>query len=108
MAPRRKPEDKTAGLRKIAREGLSGYLDEETMKALLDGVLSITKVVWVQCQHCNKMTKGEVSDAKAVVAGLGDLVTKIADVPKEQVSEEERIVFERVIYMSPDGADPQV
>lgn len=73
------------------------------MNALLEGALAITKQVWVQCQHCKKMTKAEVNDSKAVVGALSEFVTKVADVPREQVQEQDRIVLERIVYMCPTG-----
>ena len=115
--PRRKPEeqpdpDRTEGIRRLAQDKLSQWLDPETLDELFKSVLAITKrgSGEVVCKACKQrqMAWFEIPDAKAVVAALSDIVTKIADVPKEQVQEQDRIVFERVIYMEPlaDGDQP--
>jgi hypothetical protein len=97
-------EDKTAGLRSLARDGAAKYLTEEQLDALFEGALAITKKAWGTCPGCKKQVQVDITDAKAVIGALSDLVTKIADVPKEEDTGE-KITFERVIYMeSPDEA----
>ena len=100
------PEDKTAGIRKLAQAKAAQWINPEQLDALFEGALAITKRVStpVTCKHCkkNQMAFVEIPDAKSVVSALSDIVTKIADVPKEQVQEQDRIVFERVIYMTPE------
>lgn len=92
-----------SGVRESARNMLAVKLDSTQLDSLFDDVLAITKQAWVSCKHCNKKSPVDIPDAKAVVSALSDLVTKIADLPKDAESGE-RIVFQRFVEMPPDEA----
>lgn len=79
----------------------------EQVKFLTDEVLAIKKHPWVEitCKHCLKVGKyaAEIPDAKAVSGALKDLLAEGYGRPDvAQQTEGEKIVFERVVYLT-DG-----
>lgn len=88
----------TGGAREAAREVLNRFLTEEQLQGLFDEILVTTKKVWVSCPSCKKKSQVDIPDAKGVVGGIADIVTKIADLPTVAESGE-RITFQRLVEM---------
>jgi vacuolar-type H+-ATPase subunit I/STV1 len=99
-------EDKTAGARKLAQDAVGKHLTAEQYDHLFESVLAITKQAQgdIVCKKCKQrqIVRVEVPDARAVVTALTDLVTKIADIPKEQVQEQDRITFSYIEGWTPE------
>lgn len=94
--------------RDIIRAGLQSWATPEQAVFLADEILATTKRVWtdISCKHCRKggRYQVEISDARAVAAGIKDLLAEGWGRPDvAQQTDEGRIVFERVVWMT-DGA----
>ncbi len=86
--------------RELIAEGLAGALTPEQVKTLVDEVLAISKRVRGWCPECKKQVWVEIPDAKAVASSLKDLLSEgFGRAPAADGREDERIVFERVVYM---------
>lgn len=88
---------------------LSGKLAPAQLEKLLDEVLASTKRVnadWT-CKFCKKTSRAtvEVSDAKAVVNALTDLLNQGYGRPAEASgTDDEKIIFKRIVKTSgPDA-----
>lgn len=98
-----------ADIREQARESLEGILDKEKLDLLINEVLAFTKKARAEfvCKHCHRtqIQYAEISDSKAVVTAITELLNQTMGRPKEAaISDQEKIHFERVVYL----ADPPV
>lgn len=85
--------------REAIRTALGAYLTPEQTSILVDEILAITKRVRTWCSECRKQVWVDVPDARAVTASLGELLTQAHGRPQgEQLEENDRIIFERIIY----------
>ena len=88
---------------------LEGRLTPEQIKLLLDEVLAIKKQAWANCPHCKKKSLVEIPDAKAVTSCLIDLSNQAWGRPGEAAGlDDEKIVFERVVYLTEGVDSPDV
>jgi hypothetical protein len=93
-----------------ARDRISTALDdkltEKQLQVLLDEVLALTKQGRGWCPKCGKHVMVEVSDSKAVVAAISELLTQAEGRPRQQEGTAEAgITFVRkVVY----GGEPDV
>ena len=99
-----------ADVREAIGKALEGILTEEQIKLLFDEILVSPKKAWadITCKHCKRAQRVlcEIPDANAVVKGLTDLATQTWGRPGEaQSADEEKIHFERVIYMGDDDGE---
>lgn len=86
--------------RQAIAEALSSHLTPEQITLLIDEVLAINKRVSAEftCKECNKrqMQWTEVTDAKAVVSALTDLLAQGYGRPSESSEKVEPIIFKRL------------
>src|SRR5690242_17102171 len=74
--------------RDLAREQLQGFLTPEKLDVLLNEVLEIKKGARGWCPSCRRAVPVEISDAKAVVSALGELLTQAYGRPGQEVGED--------------------
>jgi hypothetical protein len=89
--------------REAARQALNEKLDPAMLNRLLDEVLAITKQARGWCTHCKKAVMVEVSDPKAVVSALSELLTQAEGRPGTAETDQQTAhyyVFQMVV---PDG-----
>ena len=87
-------------LRADITKALEGWLTPEQLSALLDEILAAKKNARGWCTNCKKAVQVEIPDAKAVVSAMADLANQGFGRPGEsQGSDDEKIVFERVVYL---------
>ena len=78
----------------------------EQLKKLLDEILEAKKGARGWCPNCKKAVQVEIADAKAVVGAMSDLANQGFGRPGEtQGSDEEKIQFERVVYLGGEEAE---
>lgn len=93
-----------ADLRADIAAALEGWLTPEQLKTLLDEILAVKKGARGWCPNCRKQVQVEIADAKAVVGAMADLANQGFGRPGEQQSgEDERVVFERVVYLTEEA-----
>lgn len=83
---------------------MNGKLTKETLDALLDEVLALTKRVRGWCPECSKQVWVEISDAKAVTAALGELLTQAEGRPATADVESSVVHEYRLEWVRPDGS----
>lgn len=84
-------------------DALSGKLDPDQIRLLLDEVLAIRKLAWGEfsCKHCGQRQRQqvEIPDAKAVTGALVDLANQAWGRPQDDKGDVEGITFVRkVVY----------
>ena len=87
------------------RDRLQGDLDEryDALLKVIDDGLSATQDVWVTCGSCSKRTLATVTDTRAALACAEFVANQSHGRPgvddRGTDSEQERIVFERIVYV---------
>ena len=76
---------------------LESKLSPEQLTALMDEVLVARKGARGWCPSCKKHVQVEISDAKAVVSAMTDLLSQAYGRPKEQEKSEGGIVVNRTV-----------
>lgn len=102
------PEGSSA--RQRIEESLQGILDKETLDVLLREVLAITKSSRGWCSTCKRAVTVQIPDAKAVVAGMGELINQASGRTAQQQPEGEQAVHisYRVVIQNQDGTTQEV
>jgi hypothetical protein len=92
-------------LREDIAAALDGWLTPEQLKSLLDEVLAVKKQARGWCKKCGGQVQVEIPDAKGVVGAMADLANQGFGRPGERSgSGDDRIVFERVVYLGDEEA----
>jgi hypothetical protein len=94
--------------RENARQALNGKLTPAKLDTLLDEVLAITKQARGWCTQCKKAVMVEVSDPKAVVSALSELLTQAEGRPGTADTDQQTIHEYRLIWQVsevPAGVD---
>jgi hypothetical protein len=99
-----------ADVRADLARGLEGKLTPDQIATLIDEVLAITKPVNAEfsCKHCGKKQRhtGQMSDARAVVSSLAELMNQSWGKQTDDKRETEIIVNRQVILVAEPEEDP--
>lgn len=92
-------------LRARLDKALDSLISDDLIKEVITMNLAATKKAWVHCPHCKKKSQVDIPDAKASSAAIAELANQAKGRPGEsQGSDEEKINFERVVYLGGDEA----
>lgn len=77
----------------------------DQLLAVIDEGLAATKRVWVSCPHCKRRSEVDVPDTKAALEAAEFTANRSLGRPgvESDPAESERIIFERVVYMTDEG-----
>lgn len=87
-------------LRADLAKALGEAVTDEKLKEAILLALELKKGARGWCPNCRKAVQVEINDSKAVIGALGELMNQSYGRPGETASsDEEKIVFERVVYL---------
>lgn len=90
-------------LRERLDSALEKVVDDAALRDIIAASLEIKKQARGWCPNCRKQVQVEIDDAKAVVAAVSELVNQAKGRPGQaEESSDERIIFERVVYLGGD------
>jgi hypothetical protein len=85
--------------REQVAQALAGYLSEEQLERLLNSALTIEKQAWGTCRNCNTRVQVSVSDARAVISSVAELLNQGYGRPSDRQQESQVIVHRTVEYV---------
>lgn len=84
-------------------------VDDETIRFVIATALQAKKQARGWCPNCKKAVMVEIDDSRAAISALETLANQAKGRPGEaQGLDDERIVFERVVYLTADAEAPSV
>ena len=91
--------------RSRTREALNGKLTPEKLDVLVDEVLAVTKKARGWCPECKKQVWVEISDPKAVVSALSELLTQAEGRPATSEVDSQVVHEYRLEWVRPEVLD---